>query len=149
MAETQEAAVKRARAAADKKAADKAAADKKAANAAAKADKAAADKKAKEADKKDTFGTEIFFVEVKEFYEALEKKVSVKENVGDFLFGEAKRNPGSTPIRLLKDGGEANGSRGRGKIKFKKGDFMLRDVDGNRLKVSSEVFRAVYKKVIG
>lgn len=100
----------------------------------------------------DDFGTEEFYIEDPKFYEALEKKVSYKENKGDFVFDDAKRNPGRVAIRILPDDAEAPGRRIKGdksKIKCKKGDFILRDTVGNRLRVAPEVFKSIYKKIIG
>lgn len=100
----------------------------------------------------DDFGPEEFYIEDPKFYEALEKKISFKANGGDFVFNDAKRNPNRTAIRILTNDAEAPGRRtklGKSKIKCKKGDFLLRDSTGNRLRVTSKVFRAVYNKVIG
>jgi len=95
------------------------------------------------------FGTELFFIEDPEFYAELKKKTTDKANIDDFSFGDAQINPGKVKIRKRDEDWETTTSSGRGRLKGKKGDFILIDQSGNKLKVTANNFNAVYEKVIG
>jgi uncharacterized protein YdeI (BOF family) len=101
------------------------------------------------------FGTEIFFIEDGDFFDALSGKISDKANVDDFSFKDAALQPGKVRIRMRTEDWEAKTTSKstfkirRKNVSGKKGDFTLIDPNGNKLKVTAKTFKAVYAKIIG
>lgn len=92
--------------------------------------------------------TEVFFIEDSEFFVQLSKKITDKANIDDFSFPDAIKSPDKVKIRKRNANWESATTSKRGNIKGKKGDYLLLDPSGNKLKVTGKTFETLYKKII-